>query len=78
MFKQKVPCRHCHRTDAIKKHGTARSGYQRYLCGACGRTFQVKYIYQAYKLNEEKKHQSAARPKEINIVSVAKNNIVHF
>ncbi|SQI36590.1 Transposase and inactivated derivatives [Leminorella richardii] len=47
MFKVKVqpPCRHCQQTQHVKRHGTARSGYQRYYCQSCKRTFQIKYIY---------------------------------
>ena len=78
MFREKVPCRYCHQTGTVKKHGTARSGHQRYMCSSCNRTFQVKYIYHAYKLNEEKKPQLITRPQKINIISEKENNIVRF
>lgn len=48
MFRKKVDCRYCNQSVNIRKHGTARSGYQRYYCGLCQRTFQIKYIYNAY------------------------------
>lgn len=53
MFKRRVCCRYCSRTNAVKKHGTAPSGYQRYRCGHCQKTFQINYIYQAYKTSDE-------------------------
>ncbi|MBK5071778.1 IS1 family transposase [Budviciaceae bacterium CWB-B4] len=53
MFKRRIYCRYCSRSNAIKKHGTAPSGYQRYLCGHCQKTFQENYIYQAYKTPDE-------------------------
>ncbi|SQI36573.1 Transposase and inactivated derivatives [Leminorella richardii] len=53
MFNKKIPCRYCTRTHTVKKHGTARSGYQRYWCNHCRRTFQMKYIYSAYRLYVE-------------------------
>ncbi|SQI44043.1 Transposase and inactivated derivatives [Leminorella richardii] len=64
MLKEKVPCRYCHQADSVKKHGTARSGYQRYLCNTCGRTFQIKYIYHAYKPYVKKVVPSEARVTE--------------
>ncbi|WP_456085658.1 IS1/IS1595 family N-terminal zinc-binding domain-containing protein [Limnobaculum allomyrinae] len=53
MFNERISCRYCCRTNAIKKHGTAPSGAPRYLCAHCQRTFQKKYIYQAYKDSDE-------------------------
>ncbi|MBK5142608.1 IS1 family transposase [Budviciaceae bacterium BWR-B9] len=53
MFNKRIVCRYCFKGNAIKKHGTAPSGYQRYLCGHCKRTFQGEYIYNAYKSPEE-------------------------
>lgn len=49
MYNRKVECRYCHQKSGTRKHGTGRSGYQRYRCTLCGRTFQNKYIYIAYK-----------------------------
>ncbi|GKX53966.1 hypothetical protein SOASR030_00780 [Leminorella grimontii] len=54
MFTGKPLCRFCLQANKVRKHGTARSGHQRYLCTECRRTFQLKYIYQAYKHYEEK------------------------
>ena len=39
-------CRFCGSTDAVRRHGRAKSGLQRYRCTLCSRTFQVRYIYQ--------------------------------
>ncbi|WP_260676936.1 IS1/IS1595 family N-terminal zinc-binding domain-containing protein [Limnobaculum zhutongyuii] len=44
MFNKRVVCRYCFKGNAVKKHGTAPSGYQRYLCGHCKRTFQGEYL----------------------------------
>lgn len=49
MFNQKVECKYCHRTEGVKRHGTGHSGYQRYRCLLCKRTFQSKYVYIIYK-----------------------------
>lgn len=39
-------CHYCENTDHVRKHGTSRAQIQRYLCTACNRTFQTRYIYQ--------------------------------
>ncbi|WP_071605938.1 IS1/IS1595 family N-terminal zinc-binding domain-containing protein [Budvicia aquatica] len=39
-------CPYCDDTTPVRKHGTSRSGSQRYRCSECRRTFQDKYIYQ--------------------------------
>ncbi len=54
MFRKKVDCRYCNQNDLIRKHGTGRTGYQRYYCGHCQRTFQIKYIYNAYYSDTKK------------------------
>ncbi|VFS46866.1 Transposase and inactivated derivatives [Budvicia aquatica] len=45
---QKAPpaCPYCHDATQVRKHGTSRSGFQRYFCSECRRTFQDKYVYQ--------------------------------
>ncbi|GKX54853.1 hypothetical protein SOASR030_09650 [Leminorella grimontii] len=48
MFKKRTPCRYCHDTQSVRKHGKGRAGYQRFYCVNCSRTFQVKYVYSAY------------------------------
>lgn len=39
-------CHYCENPDHVRKYGTSRAGIQRYLCTACNRTFQSRYIYQ--------------------------------
>lgn len=39
-------CHYCEEKNHIRKHGISRAGIQRYLCTACNRTFQTRYIYQ--------------------------------
>ena len=48
LFQPKVKCRYCHKTEYVKRHGKGRSGYQRYRCLECRKTFQDKYIYNVY------------------------------
>ncbi|WP_373876089.1 IS1/IS1595 family N-terminal zinc-binding domain-containing protein [Pragia fontium] len=48
MLKKTVSCRYCSQTT-VKKHGMALSGYQRYLCSQCKRTFQLKHVYNTYR-----------------------------
>ncbi len=52
MFRKKVDCRYCNQNDFVRKHGTGCTGYQRYYCTYCQRTFQIKYIYNAYNPNK--------------------------
>lgn len=42
-----VKCPFCERPDAVKKHGLDNTGYQRYRCQSCRRTFQPDYAYRA-------------------------------
>ncbi|WP_438358076.1 IS1/IS1595 family N-terminal zinc-binding domain-containing protein [Budvicia aquatica] len=52
MFKlhtKQPSCPHCDKNTHVRKHGTSRCGFQRYLCSDCRRTFQGKYIYLAYR-----------------------------
>ncbi|PHM72750.1 transposase [Xenorhabdus kozodoii] len=42
-------CRFCQQTEFVKKHGKGDAGHQRYRCFSCKRTFQLEYVYRAYK-----------------------------
>lgn len=42
-------CKHCEKKDYVRKHGKSKCGLQRYRCEQCHKTFQVKYIYNAYR-----------------------------
>lgn len=44
----KIKCPYCDITDNVRKHGFGRSGYQRYYCACCRKTFQSKYIYSGW------------------------------
>lgn len=44
-----VKCRYCQQTQPVRKHGTSRSGFPRYYCQLCRRTFQINYRYNAHK-----------------------------
>ncbi|WP_415270875.1 transposase-like zinc-binding domain-containing protein [Leminorella richardii] len=48
LFLPEVKCRYCGKSDSVRKHGKGRSGYPRYKCMDCNKTFQTKYIYSAY------------------------------
>jgi transposase-like protein len=43
----KVSCRFCKNTDSVRKHSMGSTGYQRYRCLDCKRTFQLNYVYKA-------------------------------
>lgn len=47
MAKVDVKCPFCERTDPVKKHGYGKSGYQRYRCQSCKRSFLLDYAYRA-------------------------------
>lgn len=47
--KERPACRYCGRVEYVRLHGKAKSGIVRYRCLACKRSFQIKYIYEAYK-----------------------------
>ncbi|WP_144413140.1 IS1 family transposase [Pragia fontium] len=44
-------CHHCNHATQVKKHGKSRTGFQRYYCLVCRKTFQTRYVY---KGNEDK------------------------
>ncbi len=44
-----VPCRFYGETQPVRKHGTGSTGYQRFRCLDCKRTFQLDYAYEAWK-----------------------------
>lgn len=44
-------CHLCGQFNCVRKHGFARSGFQRYYCTSCKRTFQINYIYQGNEAN---------------------------
>ncbi len=43
-----VKCRHCQGEDVIK-NGLRSNGTQRWRCNGCGKSFQLKYSYNAHK-----------------------------
>ncbi|WP_428829287.1 transposase [Budvicia aquatica] len=45
MYKNKPDCPNCNNVAYVRRHGTAVTGVQRYLCCECKLTFQTKYIY---------------------------------
>ena len=47
MVLEAIPCKHCSRTDLVKRYGTTRAGAQRFHCGDCGRTFVRAYTNKA-------------------------------
>ncbi|EUD06281.1 InsA N-terminal domain protein [Providencia alcalifaciens R90-1475] len=47
MAKVDVKCPFCLQTSSVKKHGLGSTGYQRYCCQDCCRSFQLDYEYQA-------------------------------
>ncbi|MBK5143708.1 hypothetical protein I2494_08265 [Budviciaceae bacterium BWR-B9] len=44
-------CHYCGRCDCTKRHGTGRTGLQRYYCMNCRRTFQTTYVYKGKEQN---------------------------
>lgn len=53
LFRPKVKCRYCEQSSTVKMHGKVRTGYQRYRCTACQKTFQGKYIYMSYHMDSK-------------------------
>ncbi len=49
-----VNCRFCNQTEHVRKHGISVSGFQRFRCLECKRSFQLDYAYEAYKLSKSK------------------------
>ncbi|MDF7679644.1 IS1 family transposase [Enterobacteriaceae bacterium ESL0689] len=47
MAKIDVACPFCKQTEPVKKYGLGKSGFQRYRCQSCCRTFQTDYAYRA-------------------------------
>lgn len=44
-----VNCRFCQQAESVRKHGLGTTGFQRFRCLDCKRTFQLNYAYEAYK-----------------------------
>ncbi|WP_170126520.1 IS1 family transposase [Leminorella richardii] len=49
IIRKRPKCPFCSSAAHVKKFGKSRSGLQRYRCNSCEKTFQDKYIYDAYK-----------------------------
>ncbi len=47
MVLEALPCKHCGKTDLVKRYGTTKAGTQRYRCFDCGRTFIKAYSRKA-------------------------------
>ncbi|WP_425482134.1 transposase [Budvicia diplopodorum] len=58
MFYNKIDCPYCNDSNHIRKHGLGRSGYQRYFCSSCHKTFQKKYVYAGWVNNLKAKELS--------------------
>ena len=43
----KVYCRFCKNSNSVRKHSMGSTGYQRYRCLDCKKTFQLHYVYKA-------------------------------
>lgn len=41
-------CKYCKKRSGVCKHGKGKTKIQRYRCNFCNKTFQIKYIYEAY------------------------------
>lgn len=50
-----VQCRFCHKTEPVRKHGKGHSGYSRFRCIECRKSFQLDYVYEARKPNVKEK-----------------------
>lgn len=46
-----VQCRFCHKTEPVRKHGKGHSGFPRFRCMECRKSFQLDYVYEARKPN---------------------------
>lgn len=62
MVIKNVPCCYCLQTHSVRKYGKAKSGYQRYMCKHCQRTFQLRYVYSAYKKRGDKYAKLGIKP----------------
>lgn len=49
MATTQVNCRFCNKTEPVRKHGIGAAGFQRFRCLDCKRSFQLDYVYEAYK-----------------------------
>ena len=48
MVLEAVSCKHCGKTQHVKRYGTTRAGTQRYRCFNCGRTARRPGFVQTY------------------------------
>ncbi|WP_083421922.1 IS1/IS1595 family N-terminal zinc-binding domain-containing protein [Arsenicibacter rosenii] len=47
MVLEAIPCKHCGKTDLVKRYGTTPAATQRFQCGDCKRTFVRIYTNKA-------------------------------
>lgn len=47
MVLEAISCKHCGKTDLVKRYGTTPAGTQRFQCGDCKRTFVRTYTNKA-------------------------------
>ncbi|HHP0494763.1 IS1 family transposase [Vibrio harveyi] len=50
-----VQCRFCNKTEPVRKHGKGHSGFSRFRCIECRKSFQLDYVYEARKPNVKEK-----------------------
>lgn len=55
MAKVDVRCQFCQQTPPVKRHGLESTGYQRYRCQDCCRSFLLDYEYRTCQLDTKDK-----------------------
>ncbi|MEI8671034.1 IS1 family transposase [Vibrio sp. SA48] len=50
-----VQCRFCNKTEPVRKHGKGHSGFPRFRCLDCRKSFQLDYVYEARKPDVKEK-----------------------
>ncbi|MDC9598334.1 IS1-like element transposase [Xenorhabdus anantnagensis] len=50
-----VVCRYCGQTKPVPKHGTGKTGFPRYYCKNCQKTFQLNYRYNGHESGTKNK-----------------------
>ncbi|MGR5377210.1 IS1 family transposase [Vibrio harveyi] len=55
MFLTLAICRFCNKTEPVRKQGNGHSGFPRFRCIECRKSFQLDYVYEAYKPDVKEK-----------------------
>lgn len=77
-----VQCRFYNKTEPVRKHGKGHSGFSRFRCIECRKSFQIDYVYEASKPEVKEKivemaMNSSGVSETARVLNVAYNTVLN-